>query len=66
MASGLDADTGQILGAAIRAEHTATLVALKKGFAHPAAQPWLGKVHILDIGMPRALLNAINGQGVPL
>ena len=62
--SGLDCDTGQPLGAAVRADHTATFVALKKGFANPAAQEWLGKVHIIDIGIPRALItrNAHHGS----
>jgi NAD(P)H-hydrate epimerase len=55
--SGLDCDTGQPLGAAVRADHTATFVALKKGFANPAAQEWLGKVHVIHIGIPRALLS---------
>jgi NAD(P)H-hydrate epimerase len=57
--SGLDCDTGQPLGAVVRAEHTATFVALKKGFVNPAAQQWLGKVHVVDIGIPRALINSI-------
>jgi NAD(P)H-hydrate epimerase len=54
--SGLDCDTGQPLGPTVRAEHTATFVGLKKGFANPAAQPWLGRVHVIDIGLPRRLL----------
>jgi len=56
--SGLDADTGQPLGEVVRADHTATFVARKKGFADPAAQQWLGRVHVLDIGIPRRLLPA--------
>jgi NAD(P)H-hydrate epimerase len=56
--SGLDCDTGQPLGAAIRADHTATLVALKKGFTSSSAQEWLGKVHVVPIGIPRTLLNS--------
>lgn len=54
--SGLDADTGEPLGATIRARHTATFVAAKQGFANPAALPWLGEVHVVDIGAPRQLL----------
>lgn len=54
--SGLDCDTGQPLGATVKAEHTATFVAMKKGFAEPAARAWLGQVHVIDIGAPRALL----------
>jgi NAD(P)H-hydrate epimerase len=61
--SGLDCDTGQPLGPTIRAEHTATFVALKKGFTNPAAREWLGQVHVLDIGAPRRLLEAPSATG---
>lgn len=54
--SGLDADTGEPLGAAVRAEHTATFVALKKGFTLPAARAYLGEVHVVGIGAPATLL----------
>ena len=54
--SGLDCDTGAPLGETVQAEHTATFVALKKGFLTPDAGRWLGKVHVIDIGAPRALL----------
>jgi NAD(P)H-hydrate epimerase len=54
--SGLDCDTGQPSGATVRAHHTVTFVAPKKGFANPAAQSWLGQVHVVDIGAPRQLL----------
>jgi NAD(P)H-hydrate epimerase len=54
--SGLDCDTGQPLGATVRAHHTVTFVGLKKGFGNPAAHPWLGQVHVVDIGAPRRLV----------
>jgi NAD(P)H-hydrate epimerase len=54
--SGLDADTGQPLGAAVRAEATATFVAAKLGFAAPGAADYTGEVAIIDIGLPRCLL----------
>jgi NAD(P)H-hydrate epimerase len=54
--SGLECDTGEPLGPAVRAHHTVTFVAQKKGFANPAAQRWLGQVHVAGIGAPRALL----------
>jgi NAD(P)H-hydrate epimerase len=54
--SGLDCDTGQPLGPTVRAHHTATFVALKKGFAEPDAKRWLGQVHVLPIGAPRRSL----------
>jgi NAD(P)H-hydrate epimerase len=54
--SGLDCDTGQPLGPTIRARHTATFVAMKKGYAEAMAKEWLGTVHVLDIGAPRRLI----------
>ena len=53
--SGLDCDTGQPQGETVRARHTATFVGLKRGFT-AAARPWLGDVHVVDIGAPRQLL----------
>jgi NAD(P)H-hydrate epimerase len=55
--SGLDCDTGRPLGPTVRAQHTATFVALKKGFASPTAAPWVGQAHVIDIGVPRRLLD---------
>jgi NAD(P)H-hydrate epimerase len=49
--SGLDADTGQPMGITVRAAHTVTFVAPKIGFNAPAAAPWLGQVHVADIGV---------------
>lgn len=57
--SGLDCDTGQPLGPTVRAEHTVSFVAEKKGFANSEAKPWLGLVHIVDIGAPRKLLEEL-------
>jgi len=54
--TGLDTDTGIPQGATIRALHTATVIAPKKGFASPEAAAWLGRVHVIDIGIPRRLL----------
>jgi NAD(P)H-hydrate epimerase len=54
--TGLNADTGEPMGTTVRARHTATFVAAKKGYANPAARAWLGKVHVIDIGAPRTAL----------
>jgi NAD(P)H-hydrate epimerase len=54
--SGLDCDTGEPLGVCVRATHTATFVAPKLGFTNPASKHFTGEVHVLDIGIPRALL----------
>jgi NAD(P)H-hydrate epimerase len=55
--SGLDCDTGRPLGIAVRAHHTATVAAMKKGFLEPSATEWLGQVHLIDMGAPRALFS---------
>ena len=54
--SGLDADTGTPLGVAVRATATATFVAAKLGFAAPGAAEYTGEVVVIDIGLPRCLL----------
>jgi NAD(P)H-hydrate epimerase len=51
--SGLDADTGQPLGTAVRAQHTATVAGVKKGFVEPVARAWLGQMYLIDMGAPR-------------
>jgi NAD(P)H-hydrate epimerase len=60
--SGMDCDTGQPLGCCIRAQHTATFVARKPGFDVLDAQQWTGDVHVLDIGVPRALFRRMAGS----
>ena len=57
--SGLDCDTGEPLGACVRAAHTATFVAQKRGFETPDAAAYTGEVHVIDIGVPRSLLDSI-------
>ena len=54
--SGLDCDTGSPLGPTIQATHTATFVALKRGFLNPESHKWTGEVHVTDIGAPRVLV----------
>ena len=54
--SGLDADTGQPLGAAVRATATLTFAAAKQGFSAPGASAYTGDVSVVDIGLPRKLL----------
>lgn len=54
--SGMDCDTGSSLGCCVRAHHTATFVARKPGFDSPGADQLTGKVHVIDIGIPRVLL----------
>lgn len=63
--SGMDCNTGQPLGACVRADHTATFVARKVGFDTPGAEQFTGQVHVIDIGVPKRLLMDILGtEGV--
>ena len=57
--SGLDADTGEILGIALPADRTLTLAAAKPGLLRLEAQPYVGELTIADIGVPRELLEAL-------
>jgi NAD(P)H-hydrate epimerase len=57
--SGLDCDLGEPQGLAVRADHTATIVAPKAGFARASAQPYIGKVHVIDMGMPARAWDAV-------
>jgi NAD(P)H-hydrate epimerase len=57
--SGFDCDTGQPAVHTIRAQHTCTFVAAKPGFLMPPAKPYVGELHICDIGAPRKLVQEI-------
>ena len=59
--SGLDCDTGQAARHTVRAAHTCTFVANKRGFLAPGASQYTGQVHICDIGAPRTLVEEILG-----
>ena len=50
--SGLNADTGEPLGAAVRAEKTVTFQYPKRGFKNPLAREFLGELVVADIGIP--------------
>ena len=60
--SGLDCDTGQPAGHTVRADDTCTFVAMKRGFLAPGADRYTGRVHVLDIGVPRVLVEAVLGE----
>jgi hydroxyethylthiazole kinase-like uncharacterized protein yjeF len=49
--SGLDCDTGESLGAAIRASYTVTFVAVKKGFLAAKANAYTGEIFVASIGV---------------
>lgn len=60
--SGLDADTGAVLGLAVRADVTLTFASLKPGFSSLEAQAYLGRVIVRSVGHPRSLVERL-GRG---
>jgi hydroxyethylthiazole kinase-like uncharacterized protein yjeF len=54
--TGLDADTGQVLGAAVEASFTLTMAAPKLGFARAEGPRHTGRVLVVEIGIPRELM----------
>jgi len=54
--SGLDCNTGKILGAAIKATKTVTFAIAKKGFYLNDGPSYTGKVIVSDISIPRELI----------
>ena len=64
--SGLDADTGAVLGCAVRADKTITFTLKKPG--HLLGEALCGAVTVWDIGIPRDLLAGWEGpaQGIDL
>lgn len=60
--SGLDCDSGAAPKHVIRAAHTITFVAAKPGLLKPAAAEFVGQLHVVDIGVPRKLIEEIDGE----
>jgi hydroxyethylthiazole kinase-like uncharacterized protein yjeF len=54
--SGLDCDTGEPLGAAVRARVTVTMAVSKVGFTRPGAGAYTGRVEVAEISIPRAAI----------
>ncbi len=52
--SGLDCDTGEPLGTAVRASYTVTFVAVKKGFTAAKANTYTGEIFVASIGVEPA------------
>lgn len=50
--SGLNADTGEIGGVAVRATITVTFARAKVGFLNESATQWVGRLEVADIGIP--------------
>ena len=54
--SGLDANTGEVLGEAVRADVTVTFVARKRGFDLAHGPHLCGRIVVAEIGIPRAFI----------
>jgi NAD(P)H-hydrate epimerase len=54
--SGLDCDTGQPLGEAVRARVTVTMAGGKLGVTRPGADAYTGRVEVAEISIPRAAI----------
>ena len=54
--SGLDCDTGQPLGIAVKADLTITFVGFKHGFMQDSATDYVGNIVVVDIGCPKELI----------
>jgi NAD(P)H-hydrate epimerase len=57
--SGLDCDTGIAARHTIRASETCTFVAAKPGFFISDAEHYIGRLHVLDIGAPRQVIEKV-------
>jgi NAD(P)H-hydrate epimerase len=60
--SGLDAQTGVILGAAVHAAHTVTFAHHKLGLLTPSGAAHAGRIHLVDIGVPGTLASAHDAE----
>ena len=59
--SGLDSDTGRVLGSAVRASHTATFIGLKPGLLTLDGPDYSGCVQLCALDLDAAALHAARG-----
>lgn len=59
--SGLHADSGRVLGCAVRARHTVTFIALKPGLLTLDGPDHCGELHVRDLGVEPATLLSPQG-----
>lgn len=60
--TGLDCDTGRVSEVTFQANLTLTFVAMKTGFQAAAAKSVLGKIQVVDIGIPRQILEQVTNS----
>jgi len=59
IASGLQADTGNIMGTAVRASHTITFIGIKQGMVTGSGPEFCGEAYFNDLGVPEAVYDDI-------
>lgn len=62
--SGLDADTGELAGSAIKAVKTVTFGFPKIGFKNPEAKRYIGDLIIADIGIPKNIEKEVDNRAL--
>jgi ADP-dependent NAD(P)H-hydrate dehydratase / NAD(P)H-hydrate epimerase len=60
--SGLHTDTGQVLGATLRATHTLCLGLWKLGLVQDVALEWMGKAELIDFDIPEPIIESVLGN----
>ncbi|MEA5549710.1 NAD(P)H-hydrate dehydratase [Anabaena cylindrica UHCC 0172] len=60
--SGLHTDTGEVLGTAIRANHTFCLGLWKQGLLQDQALAYIGKAELIDFDIPLTDIHAVLGE----
>lgn len=64
--SGLDTDTGQVLGTAIHATHTLCLGLWKRSLLQDSALDMIGDSALIDFGLPLTDIQAVLGDAPPV
>jgi NAD(P)H-hydrate epimerase len=65
--SGLNADTGEAMGDAVRADVTVTMALPKVGLVQPTATEYVGSLEVVDIGFPPECVSKLpNEHGLEL
>ncbi len=64
--SGLDTDTGQVLGSAIYATHTLCLGLWKRSLLQDSALDIIGNAELIDFGLPLADIQTVLGDAPPV
>ena len=62
ISSGIDGDTGKVLGEAVRANHTVTFTCSKYGLDKGDGKEYAGTVEVAEIGIPEELIRQVLGQ----